>query len=53
VTVEIWPNIRNRTVPELMAASGLSRPLCRNILRGTAVPHPMHWDAFRRLVGKK
>ena len=52
-TAEIWPHIRNRSVHELMAASGLSRPLCRNILRGKAVPHPMHWDAFRKLMRKR
>ncbi|MDQ2889959.1 MAG: CRISPR-associated endonuclease Cas1 [Gemmatimonadota bacterium] len=49
-TEEIWSDLQGRTASELMAATGLSRAACGKILRGTVVPHPMHWDAFRSAV---
>ncbi|MDQ2889966.1 MAG: CRISPR-associated endonuclease Cas1 [Gemmatimonadota bacterium] len=52
-TEEIWPGLQSRTASELMSATGLSRAACGKILRGTGVPHPMHWDAFRSLAMKR
>ncbi len=38
------------TAGELARATGLSRPYCSMIKRGAYIPHPKHWEAFRRLV---
>lgn len=35
------------SVSALSRRTGLSRRYLRTILDGDAVPHPMHWDAFR------
>ena len=58
-TAEIFPGLRNRSVPELMAATGLGQHYCSLIRLGKKVPHPTtgarskvpharHWPAFRR-----
>jgi CRISPR-associated endonuclease Cas1 len=46
---EILPTLRNVAVAALTRASGLSTDSCKKIRNGTFVPHPRHWDAFRRV----
>ncbi len=48
-THEILPLLQDVTLPRMSAATGLSPTMCANIRRGY-VPHPRHWDSFRRLV---
>ena len=46
-TAEILPGIRRHSVPELMAATGLSERYRSLIRLGKRVPHPRHWQALR------
>jgi hypothetical protein len=46
-TSEIFPGLRRRSVPDLMAATGLSEHYCSLIRLGKRVPHPRHWQVFR------
>jgi hypothetical protein len=47
---EILPGLAGISFSELSRATGLSRRYCKLIAAGEAVPHPMHWPAFRRLA---
>jgi uncharacterized protein YidB (DUF937 family) len=44
----ILPGLRHRSIPDLVAATGLSTDYCSLIRLGKAVPHARHWDAFRQ-----
>jgi len=46
---EILPSVRHVPVATLVRASGLSTASCKKIRKGAFVPHPRHWDAFRRV----
>jgi hypothetical protein len=46
-TSEILPGLRQRSVPDLMAATGLSQYYCSLTRLGKKVPHPRHWDVLR------
>jgi hypothetical protein len=48
---EIGPKLAEVSLAAMMRATGLSRPYCATIRRGTRVPHPRHWEALRTLVG--
>lgn len=50
-TATILPGLESVTAGDLARATGLSRPYCSMIKRGTCVPHPKHWDTFRELTG--
>jgi len=52
-TRDIWPRIRALTVRELVAATGLSQAMCKRVRSGSATPHPMHWEAFRRISKRR
>jgi hypothetical protein len=45
---EILPGLRYRSIPDLMAATGLSEHHCSLIRLGKTVPHARHWEAFRQ-----
>lgn len=45
---EILPGIRNRPVPELVRATGISQHYWSLIRLRTAVPHPRPWEALRQ-----
>lgn len=45
---EILPLIRDVPLSRLVEATGLSLRYCSMIRRGERVPHPRHWNAFRR-----
>jgi hypothetical protein len=38
------------SLTEIAKATGLSLAACSRFRAGTRVPHPRHWDAFRKLV---
>jgi hypothetical protein len=44
---EILPALREATIAQLVAATGLSEHSCSLIRLGKRVPHPRHWEAFR------
>lgn len=47
-TSDILPGLRRRSVPALMAVTGLSQHYCSLIRLGKAIPHARHWNAFRQ-----
>ena len=47
---EILPGLRQKTIDELVVATGLSEHYCSLIRLGKKVPHARHWEALRRLV---
>ena len=47
---DIFPTLAHLRAPQLRAVTGLCRSYCSRILRGQYIPHPMHWDAIRRLA---
>jgi hypothetical protein len=47
-TETILPHLQGVSQSALSRATGLSRRYCRLIQTGEMVPHPMHWDSFRR-----
>lgn len=47
---DILPLLSNIRAPELRAVTGLCRSYCGRILRGQYIPHPMHWEAIRKLA---
>lgn len=47
---EIGPKLAAVSLAAMMWATGLSRPYCAMIRRGTRVPHPRHWEALRGVV---
>ena len=47
---EITPLLRLIPIDVLIAATGLSKPMCYRIRRGHGVPHWRHWDAIRAAV---
>jgi CRISPR-associated endonuclease Cas1 len=47
---EILPGLRQRTVPDMVTATGLSQHYCSLIRLGKKVPHPRHWDALRSVA---
>jgi CRISPR-associated endonuclease Cas1 len=46
---EILPQLRGVAVATLVRATGLSTASCKRIRKGDLVPHPRHWDAFRKI----
>jgi hypothetical protein len=46
---DILPGIRSIPLRRLAEATGLSIQHCGMIRRGLQVPHPRHWEAFRRI----
>jgi hypothetical protein len=44
---EILPELREATIAQLAAATGLSAHYCSLIRLGKRVPHARHWEAFR------
>jgi hypothetical protein len=48
-TQEILPGLRRIAVSKLAAATGPSEHYCSLIRLGKKVPHPRHWEAFRRV----
>lgn len=52
-TREIWPLLRDVPVAALVEATGLSTAMCKNVRSGKQVPHPRHWDKFRRAAAAK
>jgi len=47
-TQQILPAVEQIPLRRLMEATGLSLRHCSLIRRGVRIPHPRHWDAFRR-----
>jgi CRISPR associated protein Cas1 len=47
---EILPGLRQVSIGELVAATGLSQHYCSLIRLGKKIPHPRHWDALRAEV---
>jgi hypothetical protein len=47
---EILPGLRHKSVPDLMAATGLGQHYCSLIRLGKAVPHSRHWQALAGLA---
>jgi CRISPR-associated protein Cas1 len=47
---EVLPLIRDVPLSRLAKATGLSLRYVSQIRRGERVPHPRHWEAFRRLT---
>ncbi len=47
---EITPALQSAPVNVLIAATGLSKPMCYRIRRGQSVPHWRHWDAIRSAI---
>jgi hypothetical protein len=45
---EILPLIQPLSTLLLSRATGLSRSYCLDVRAGKYVPHPRHWEAFRR-----
>jgi hypothetical protein len=48
---EILPLIQPLATSLLTRATGLSRNYCLEVRSGRYVPHPRHWEAFRRAPG--
>jgi CRISPR-associated endonuclease Cas1 len=49
---EILPLLSDIRAPEIRAVTGLCRSYCGRILRGQYIPHPMHWEAIRKLASR-
>jgi len=49
---DVLPRIRGVPLNELAKTTGLSLQYCSLIRGGLYVPHPRHWDVFRRLGEK-
>lgn len=49
---EIAPKLDAFTLAEIAAATSLSLAACSRIRAGARVPHPRHWDALVRLIGR-
>jgi hypothetical protein len=49
-TLEILPGLRQTTIAQLAAATGLSAHYCSLIRLGKRVPHPRHWEALRSVA---
>jgi hypothetical protein len=49
-TESVWPRLKDVSAQQVRAATGLSISYCRRVLRGQYIPHPMHWDALRKLA---
>lgn len=49
---EILPALKSVSVRQLKAASGLSESSCKKIRSGGLVPHPRHWESFRKIAKK-
>jgi hypothetical protein len=47
---DVLPGLRDRSIRELMAATGLSHPYCAMIRRGAYIPHARHWTALAQLA---
>jgi hypothetical protein len=45
-TREILPGLRQQSLHDLMAATGLSEHYCSLIRLGKRIPHPRHWSAL-------
>jgi hypothetical protein len=45
---EILPALREATIAQLVAATGLSEHYCSLIRLGKRVPHPRHWERSGR-----
>jgi CRISPR-associated protein Cas1 len=45
-TTDILPGLRQRSIPDLAAATGLSEHYCSLIRLGKKIPHPRHWPGF-------
>jgi ribosomal protein L37E len=52
-TSDILPMLAKIRAQDVRTATGLCRSYCGRILRGQYVPHPMHWEALRKLGGAK
>lgn len=50
---KILPLLARVTLPQMMRATGLTSGYCWKIRRGERIPHPMYWDALRRLVSRE
>ena len=50
---EILPLIQPLSILMLSRATGLSRTYCQDLRSGKHVPHPRHWEAFRRAAGEE
>jgi hypothetical protein len=48
-TSEILPGLRQRSIGELVAATGLSEHYCSLIRLGKRVPHARHWEVLRKV----
>jgi hypothetical protein len=48
---QITPLLKSIPIDVLIAATGLSKPMCYRIRRGQGVPHWRHWHAIRAAVG--
>jgi len=46
---EILPLLRDRSISDIVVATGLSEHYCSLIRLGKRVPHPRHWAALRAL----
>jgi hypothetical protein len=49
---EILPALRRASTADLVSATGLSEHYCSLIRLGKRVPHPRHWEAFKRVGAK-
>jgi hypothetical protein len=45
----IYPLLADVSIRELVGRTGLSLAYCRQIKRGSVVPHPMWWEALQAL----
>lgn len=48
---EVLPGLADVLPSAMAAATGLSLGYCRNVKAGTVRPHPIWWEALRRLAG--
>ncbi len=48
---EILPGLQGVPLARIVLRTGLSLRYASLIRRGEKVPHPMHWEALRRIVG--
>jgi hypothetical protein len=48
---DVVPTLAEASLPRMMKATGLSSAYCWRIRRGDRLPHPMYWEALRRLAG--
>lgn len=49
---KIQPKLTTFTVPSIASALGISKPYATDIRSGKRVPHPRHWMALMKLVGR-